>query len=78
MLKNIWVAAKNVYDTYHSFEGVVAPSAVGRTNVGTDAAAYEAYRQYFLNCASLKPVAWAMPDAPLVFSPAKVCMGICP
>lgn len=77
MLETVWTTAKDMYETIRSFQGILDPSKVGQPRIGTDTQNYEAFRQYFVSCATLKPAPWIVPGAPLITSPAGICLGGC-
>jgi len=78
MLHTVWSTAKDTYDTARSFYGIQDPTSIGKPNIGTDAANYATFHHYFDTCTVLQPIMWITPDAPLVTSPAGLCLGSCP
>jgi hypothetical protein len=77
VFKSIWPTAAAIYATIRSFHGILDPSTVGQPNIGTDQKAYDVFHKYITDCATLKPLGWAIYDTPLITSPEKICFGDC-
>jgi hypothetical protein len=78
MMGTVQTAARNMYGTVRSFQGIIDPRSVGRSEVGANAQNYEIYRQYFLKCTTLQPEPWITPGAAVVKRPSHLCIGSCP